>query len=205
MGFPDEYLNPRGPMQMWRDRNGSKNFTDYIDLLVREKSTDNGVFSLKATYRDAAPILGRGLTSKVFPAPRFVYLNRHDMIAQAISGHKANSSGVWHRKADGTPYRLTKPTIQEPVYDREEILKLMDEYAREQVLWEKFFVLHQIKPLRLSYEDLCDNLQRSLSQIFEFMDVAAPTNLASIMSATKRLSDDINQRWVAEFLKTFTL
>jgi LPS sulfotransferase NodH len=203
MGFPDEYLNPRGPMQMWRDWTGSKNFTDYIDLVVREKSTDNGVFSLKTTYPDAAPIFGTGLTSKLFPAPRFIYLNRHDMIAQAISGHKARSSGVWHRKIDGSAYRSVPK--QEPVYDREEILKLIDQYAREQMLWEKFFVLHQIKPLRLSYEDLCDNLQHALRQIFEFMDVFAPTNLASIMSVTKRLSDDVNQHWMEEFLKTFTL
>jgi trehalose 2-sulfotransferase len=203
MGLPAEYLSTRGPMQLYSKQLRARTFEEYMRAVLRAKATDNGIFSLKSTYRDAMPIFERGLTTFFFPAPRFVYLSRQNVLAQAISSHKARSSRLWHRNADGVP--LGRGLERQAEYSQDSILRFLDQHLAEQASWEKFFLLRNVQPLRITYEQLCDDLQGSLRHIFEFMDVPIPDNLSSLLAKTKRLADDVNAAWESEIRKEFVL
>ena len=73
LGLPDEYLNPRGPLQHWARQLGATDLTSYLDVVRRERATSNGIFGVKASYNDFEPFVEPRLVSDLLGPTRFVY------------------------------------------------------------------------------------------------------------------------------------
>src|SRR5665213_1486704 len=140
LGYPDEYMNPRGVVQLYARQYLPTNVREYFDILRRERSTANGIFGLKVAFDDFKPIMDAALIRELLSPIRFVYLEREDLILQAVSAVVAQQSGIWHRDAAGAPYRSTP--IAEPAFDEPAIIAKLDEYTRMRANWERFFALY---------------------------------------------------------------
>jgi LPS sulfotransferase NodH len=195
LGEPDEYFNPRGPLPLWLRRYPAVNLTDYIQILRRERSTSNGVFSLKATFADIAPTLESGLTRELLGETHFVYLTRWDVIAQAISSYVAEESGVWHRQPSGDLYRSSGEGNQDPPFDEARILLKLEELVQMQQRWERTFALYSIEPLRICYEDVVADASAVVERIAGHVGVDWSGRLSLENAATAKLGNERNERW----------
>ena len=103
----------------------------------------------------------------VFPRIKYIYLTRKNVVRHAISWVKGSQTD---RKA------VTKLTIVEAGndvvwYDAEEISNHIKKIQNIQSQWEDFFVQEEITPLRLYYEDICEDNPACVETIAEFLKV----------------------------------
>jgi len=197
LGNPQEYINPRGPVQHFLTRYPGTDIHSYFDSLRRNTSTPNGVFGIKTNYYDFKPILDRGLIGKLLKPVKFIYLERRDVILQAISSFIARGSGKWH-----STHKVEK---KEVVYNEKKILQLVDRILEERLAWKKFFTLYGINPLRISYEDLASYPDVIIEKILNYMDVASDNKIDLQRPETKKLANNKNIEWAKKIQSKFNL
>lgn len=202
-GFPDEYLNPRGPMQMFASELHSSCFSDYWRKVTVSKATGNGVFSLKISYGDFHPLLNVSPLSQILPNARFIYLDRKDVLAQAISLQSAITSGVWHRDADGNLFRSISKAG--PQYSRHALEMRIQELLLQKAQWESFFLIYNVEPLRIMYEDLEENISDTIRRCLDFIGVTSQVPVERIVPATSKLANEVNLAWYERFQSEHSL
>ena len=150
LGLPDEYINPRGVMQLYLKRFPSENIFDYFDKLRRNQISPNGVFGMKTNLPDFRVLINNSLVGKLLKPVKFIYLDRNDIILQAISVYLASKTGIWHLK--NNQVNEFKTDIDDIDFDEQKILEIMERLIVQRLEWEKFFNLYSIEPLRITYE-----------------------------------------------------
>lgn len=197
LGRPDEYLNDGGPMELHSRSLGTSSFETHWETLLRLKKTPNGVFGLKADIVHLQPIIARGRVEELLPNPRFVYLTRSDLVAQAVSLQRAASSGLWHVTPLGKP--LSGSPDREPQYDRERIAAYVRQMEAMQHYWTVFFARHYIAPLRLTYEDLVARPAHAVRRCLRFCDVESAVDPAGLTPEMGKIGDAINDEWCRRY------
>lgn len=185
LGVPKEYINP-DPMcepQFRRKVVESSDATDseYVEALLRERSTSNGVFGIKVVgYKDNEDRLAD------FKVNRWIFLRRRDLLEQAISLYKAmaNKQWVWRRGE-------AKPS---PHFDEVEIRRIADYLRRKHSEWLTFFAERNIEPLELWYEDIQRDSLHAIKQICEFVGVSSE-DLSPLCVTTRVQRDAVTEQW----------
>lgn len=137
MGMPEEFTNPRGPMQMYLKNHPVQDVVQYFEVLRRIYTTPNQVFGMKTAYVDFEPLVDEGLVRTCLDPVKFIYLKRDDVIGQAISYVKAKQTNLWHREKDRERQRFQKEG--EWRYDEEAIFRQIDVIMERRKKWEYFF------------------------------------------------------------------
>lgn len=138
------------------------------------------------------------LFNKLFPDVKFIHLTRLNALRQAISYKKASQSGQ---------YLL--PYGKHPIdfafhYDEYDITHRMYIGVLDNSEWSDFFAKSHIKPFRLLYEDLADDLCGSVTKVLEFIGAETPPDLRDLLDAMKlpqKQSDDTTEVWVNRYLQ----
>jgi LPS sulfotransferase NodH len=144
LGRPSEYLN--GPWMRRFLPDYPEDVRAQIAVAWRVGTTANRCFSLKLHPWHVGRLLQGGTLSNTCPAPFFVRLSRRDLLAQAISLCKARQTGSFHSHV------IAK---RDAVFDADEIERLLGELALNRANWDMYFARTGIRPLSLSYEELC--------------------------------------------------
>lgn len=194
LGQPDEYTNPRGPMQMYLSRLPAHNFIEYVDLLRRQYVSPNGVFGMKSSYLDYEPMLTAGLVGKCLDPIKFIYLTRVDLVLQAISFVKAKQTNIWHNYLDSASGIQQKGRM-DLFYDENAILQEIDGLITQQHQWERFFSLYSIIPLRITYEDILEDAEALIGKIADFLGVSSVPRISLEMATTQKLGDSLSLDW----------
>jgi len=151
MGVPHEYFHIDGVTQPLMQRWGLSERTttkDYIAFIQKHRSTPNGVFGLKAHFNQIEkPIKQTSLMDFLKTVDHFIYLTRDDLMEQAISYAKAHQTQNWLSLQEAEA---------EPTYDHQLITRALNDILTQNARWLKFFALYDIKPLRITYEELLD-------------------------------------------------
>lgn len=205
LGAPDEFFNPRGPLQMFLDLYPAGDMTEYVHTLRRELSSPNGVFAVKTAFNDLAPSLEGGVVSQLLGDTRFVYLTREDLIGQAISSYRAEESRIWHREQSGALYRPFDEIKPDPPFDEQRILRRLDEFVRMQQLWERSFALHGIEPLRVTYEEVVADATEVVSRIAFHVGVEWSGTVSLDSAVTSKLADERSFRWSERIRSSYRL
>jgi LPS sulfotransferase NodH len=206
LGYPEEYTNPRGPLQHWATRLAARDIVEYFDIIRRERATPNGVFGMKTTYDDFKPLVDGAAVSTLLGDVRFIYLTRRDFVAQAISEYIAEESGIWHR--DRAMNVVHSAPIADPVdvdYNEQRIVDIIDRLTRMQQAWERFFVLYSVVPLRITYEEFCAGSPALIRRTAAYLGVEINADLCTATAETSRMADDRNVEWAARFRSRFVL
>ncbi len=193
VGVPDEWLNPGGPLQLHAGRLCSASFTAYWDTLLRTAKTANGYFAIKADYSHLRPLIQAGAVEACLPAPRYAFLTRNDVVAQAISLQRAKSSGLWHNRRKGGRFR--PKTAREPVYDRARIDEHVALIRQMEADWRAFFAARGIVPLKLTYEELAADPLAMVERCLDFCNVTTEVSRDALTVDTQKLGDALSEDW----------
>jgi len=151
---------------------------------VRRDNTVNGVFGIKVHYPQLAIFTGGAdVLPALLPDARYISVTRRRTLRQAVSYTKAAQSHVWR---DG----LRRKRL--PRFNHLRILKHLLFVAQDVEQWERFYLRHGIKPLRLVYEDLDEDYEGTMRRVIGFLDLDAAVPAPPLV----RQADQVTEEWV---------
>ena len=181
----------------------------YIDAVLTEGRGGSDIFGFRLMWESLDGLSTRldglfpGMTGDrarletAFGPMLFIHLSRMDKVAQAVSRVKAMQTGLWHMASDGTERERTGPA-QEPVYDRDQIGKYIEELTAQDRAWNGWFVDNGITPVSLTYEALSREPKSALKTILTALGLD-PAIAATVEVRTAKMSDVGSQNWVSRF------
>jgi LPS sulfotransferase NodH len=189
LGRPLEYFN--GPARRVLD---DPDFPDVpaeqVERIRTAGATANGIYGLKLFPSQHDLIRPYIAWADALPGLRFVYLERRDVLGQAIS---------WARAAQTGQYRSTQPQGGASAYDRDQIHARLLDILREQARWAAFFARTGTTPTQIVYEELFDNPKVEVRKIADLFDQAgAEIDLAKVAIKVQR--DDTTEQWRKRFI-----
>lgn len=132
-----------------------------------------------------------------FGPTRFIYLERNDKLAQAISRTRAEQSGLWHRNADGTVREQTGEAFV-PTYDATAITTYLAETEANIANWQNWFTQNTITPYQVRYEDLAQNPSEVVGGILTALGLD-PAAARGIRPGTAKLANTESVTWAARY------
>lgn len=190
LGRPLEYFN--GPARrVLDDPTFPDDPAEQILKIRTSGATSNGVYALKL-FPSQHDLIRRHVSwTDVLPNLHFVYLERRDVLGQAISWARAQQTGQ---------YRSTQPIQAAAVYDLHLIHARLLDIAREQARWTAFFARTGISPTTLIYEELMEDPQggvRRIADLFGFAETAL-VDLSKMNLEIQR--DKVVEEWRKRFV-----
>lgn len=172
-----------------------KGETDVLGVRLQRGSFDFFLGQLAFLYPEAKTDVERIETA--FGPTLFIYLARNDKLDQAISYIRAEQTGLWHLRADGT--ELERTEIQrEDGYDPHAIREKLAEFTDFDTAWRSWFDTQSVVPLEISYETLAQQPQSQLARVLHAL--GADGSIAQgIPTRTSKLADDISRDWRSRF------
>ena len=212
-GQPQSYFRQEDT-QMWANRwgvpastDGSIDFAAFLDGVLTAGTSSNTVFSARIMWGSMEYLVGNLIASgmvqpgrddhvlrQAFGPTRYIWLQRQDTLAQAVSWAKAEQTRVWHR-LDG---QATPETITEPTYDFVQIHVLMETIREHNAAWGNWFTKNSITPLSLTYEALDADAADVVGQILRYLDLDRE-EARTISSRNIRLADGLSLDWMARY------
>jgi LPS sulfotransferase NodH len=186
---PAEIFNPRNwVLHAEMARRGVGLFADYI----RSFSADSGpCFFFKTSWQDFSP-LATGYR-QIFPNLQVVYLDRKDVIAQAVSLYRAAESGTWHVRRGETLAAQNSGALDH--LNLSHLEKWLAMIEAEKRGWKRFFAAEQITPMQLFYEDFADDVTKAIAAIGDFLGIALNREIGPEIGFQK-LGDEASLAWI---------
>jgi LPS sulfotransferase NodH len=194
MGLPMEYFNPHLHLRFLRRRFDSEDIATIALAVMCVRATPNGCFGFKAHYDQLAHLGAQRRPNAVFPGLRHVFMTREDLLAQAISYSRALQSGDWTSAGDSS--RAAR-------FDKQHILACLDYINSRIRMWETYFSINGIRPLRLSYEQLCADPAGTVEAVCRYVGVEAgkPVDPGATGLGVQR--DEVSAAWARRISEAF--
>jgi trehalose 2-sulfotransferase len=201
-GDPQEWFW-RDTERDFRERWGVSTDADYLARVLETGTTPNGVFGSKLMWGYHGDFLARlrrlagserlrdgAIVERFFPAPRYVWIRRDDVVAQAVSWAKAIQSGYWHVWDERRDVELR--------LDLEQVDALVREVREHDLAWRRWFGANGVEPLVVRYEELAAEQQAVTRRVLDFLGVAAPPGTV-FASPTRPTADAVDREWIARY------
>jgi LPS sulfotransferase NodH len=201
VGLPNEWFHPGDVAQFMKDW-GVSSYREYLARVFEAGTSANGVFASKLMWNyfaefqfEVRRVTGNygaddaSLIGSVFPRPRFVWIRREDVVAQAVSWSKASQTGQYG------PGQARKA---EPVYNFDEIDALAALVRFHDGAWRRWFAAHGIEPFELTYENLCADPVGLTLEILAFTELE-PSPGVTIAPLHERQADEVSAEWIARY------
>jgi trehalose 2-sulfotransferase len=209
-GMPKQFFLPKAESryaaELGIDRDSD--YAAYVRGIVDTKITRNEVFGFKlmswylddflARLREAQGF-GNSTTNdlellrSVFPRLRFLRIVRRHKLRQALSTARALQTGLWK-------VQQGKSILREPEFDPDLIEQSLHEAERQDKLWDDFFGRIGIEPFEVEYEKLCQDYERTIRAVLNFLRIKLPAGARVGPPVTTRQADEISRVWEARFL-----
>ena len=191
----------------------SAGFAAYVRDIITATATSNEVFGFKlmSWYLDdfLDRLRGTGafgnagttdleLLRNAFPRLKFVHVFRRHKLRQALSKARAHQTGLWKVQEGKTVQR-------EPQFDVELIEQCLKESEQQEKLWDRFFQRIEIDPLRVEYENVCEDYEANIHRVLGFLQISLPRRTRIGPPVTVRQADDISRAWEERFLAERTV
>ncbi|MDX6516385.1 MAG: trehalose 2-sulfotransferase [Gaiellaceae bacterium] len=174
-GRPSEAFFPRIEEEA-RVAHSLETDRDYLEWVLQDGSTANGAFGCKLMWSELQDVLGRlrridgeeseaRLMAGAFPNPRYVWLRRRDVVAQAVS---------WARALQTQQWQSYRSPVGEPRFDFAEIDGLVGLVKDEEEAWATWFETNDIAAVQVFYEDLLADPFREVSRIVATLGLELP-------------------------------
>ena len=208
-GAPQEHLNPmqlrdwslragrwryaliRGPLLALVARRGLPPAKLQAQLdRVRAARSSGGLYGLKLHAHHLTRHFPAGDLESFLGPLRWIYVTRDDKLSQAISWARAQQTGAWAS--------WQRPDLP-PVYSRRRITRCLAQIHEGEALWEAHFAARGVTPLRLSYEQLAQDLPGAVRAALAWLGVAEAEAVEVSPPRLKRQADGVNAAWRARF------
>jgi LPS sulfotransferase NodH len=185
LGKPFEVFKNAATVARLR-RAGASSLFDHL----KPATTPNGVYGFKLFSGHFDFISGTDWLERL-PGLRFVYLERLDLLGQAISLVKATQT---------RSYRASVDPVAEPVYDGGAIAFTLQRLTLAQARWRIFFATNDLRPLRLSYEEVCEDPPAAVRAIAARLGVDLG-GIASSAPAMRVQRDAVSDLWRERYVE----
>jgi len=195
LGAPAEYLNTSAS-RMLRDimmrRLRADSPQHYLAKLLACRTSRNGVFGMKVHFHHfEAAISWYPSMLRVLAPVTYIYLNRKDRLAQAVSMTKALQTDVWSSLESNV-----NPTL---VYNEAFIVQCLREIQQQNFSWLRWFKINKIKPFVVHYEDSVADTAGAARGIIELLEVQNDEPDQICLPFIEKLGDDVNLEWRERF------
>lgn len=212
-GYPESYF--REPDELsWADRweiprspDGVIDFAGYLRATRDAGSTDNKVFAARIMWGGMDYVVDKlgvlhpelagadlDLLHRAFGDTRFVYLQRENVLAQAVSWFRAEQTGVWHE----TGQSKSDSGEQAAQFDFDGINELVHVIGEHNKAWRRWFTTIGIQPYPVRYEDLDSDPIGTTLDILDFLNLDLPSN-RTINARNIRLADELSAQWMDQY------
>ncbi len=193
LGTPSEVLNPGFDLKAFKNRFKASSPADYIAELIARRTAKSGVFGLKAHFENFEGFLKEypALLDVLSPVT-YIYINRGDRVAQAVSMARALQTNQWSSQGQ----EGKKPELS---YNRELIGNAMKEVELQDAGWLNWFKANNITPFRLTYEDLLADPAGTVQRVVEHLGVQNAERDEVKVPPVEKQGDDTNQEWIERF------
>lgn len=126
----------------------------------------------------------------------WVYVERRNVFAQAVSMYLAERTKVWE-KIVGRPMQNDTP-VPDVTYDYKKLKPYLQGFLAEREQWQLFFGHYKIAPIRINYEEAAAGYPQYLKELLDktgLKPMEAPRARRMI-----KLGDQRNEAW-ADFLR----
>lgn len=195
LGAPSEYLAyPGGRLGgKLAKRLQPSSHADYLAKVIAHRTSGNGVFGVRALFKDFQQTLLRVPETLSLLSPlSYIYVERRDRLAHAVDLARAMQANrrVSVRGQRAAPLR----------YDRDLISRCLGLLERERLGWTRWFESRGVEPLVVTYEDVVADKAGVVRRVLAFLDVQEgeaekvrhPTKL-------KPRASRVRERWAARF------
>jgi trehalose 2-sulfotransferase len=201
LGAPTEYLNidpgnaaipaPNEPGRLMV-RFGAKTPERYFTRLLQHRTGRNGIFGMKAHGHHFEAALAWCPSMLEILAPvTFIYINRRDKVAQAISMAKAMQTNAW--------ISFDQVTGKNTRYDPDFIEQCMNEIERQRLNWWRWFEANGVTPFVVTYEDMLADKDAVVRNIVELLDAQKDVPEKIDLPDVEKQGDEINAEWASRF------
>jgi len=207
-GWPDEHFLAK-PLEKWEERWVSPSRMAYVEGVLRQNTSPNGVFGtvimwsyfdrLLQMLQEIPPynnLQGAELLAEVLHRPKYIWLRRRNRVEQAVSWSMACQTGVWAQKAGEKPQPRVVPKFDFKVID--EWLKRIQAHEKG---WAKYFRENHLDPLVLFYEDLVAGHRGTAEQVLEFLGLPPTAAMGIASSPFEKQANQISQQWAAAYFE----
>lgn len=185
LGVPREYLS-RADLrkQLLRDPTGG------VTKLIERAATANGIYGIKL-FSYQFDVMTKSGWVDWLPDPRFIHLERDDLLGQAISCVRARQTGK---------FSSTRETLRPQTYDGRAIAAQLRILSQGQARWRQYFARNAIAPLRLVYEEVAADPHASVVAIARHLGEPeiATVDLSRVEVEIQR--DAISVEWRDRFI-----
>lgn len=201
VGWPGEWF--------WREdreRNSREwrvtRFEDYLARVLEAGTSPKGVFAVKLMWGylhellfelrrlggeyDADDVV---VLRRFFPEPRFVWIRREDVVAEAVSWARAVQTGQWTAQQRATA---------EAAFDFEQVDALYHLVRVHDGCWRRWFAAQAVEPYTVVYEELAADPERVTRDVLEFLGLE-PQAPPEDPVAFARQADAVNEDWVRQY------
>ncbi len=193
-GAPWEYFGFNLEMPPMWDRLKPKSHRDYLSKVMERRTSSNGVFSMKIHFHQLERLHKESpdVIDQIVNTASFIYIERSDSIAQAISLAKALQNGNWSSLG-----RSTK-TVN---YDGGFIEQCLAGIRSQCESWERWFEENAIVPVRVVYEEMIVNPRTELQRLIRELEIDKSHPDTVLLPALVRQRDTVSSEWEARYLE----
>jgi LPS sulfotransferase NodH len=203
VGWPGEWFW-REEMERHRAAWEVTTWRDYLDRALDAGTSANGVFAAKLMWAHLHDLLFElrrlaceydandlSVLRSFFPQLRFVWVQREDVVAQAVSWAKAVQTGQWASFQDAE---------REPSFDFDQIDALYHAVRVYDGAGKRWFAEHEIEPLRIAYEELAASDAGVTADVLSLLGLEPlPGAPLSVDLELTKQADATNQEWADRY------
>lgn len=177
----------------------ANNADDYLVNVLKVLQSENGVSGVKTSWFQFQLFCGALKNRSVIRKYKYVYLVRRDVAVQAVSLYKATESSFFHTNISHSEDVLNKNRQLE--YNYEKINKWHKHILAQEDGWQKYFLLNNIFPLCITYEDIESDVAGVVKRIAAYIGLSPESadNIPTI-SMFKKIGDRKNIEWACQFV-----
>jgi LPS sulfotransferase NodH len=123
------------------------------------------------------------------PRPRFVWIRRGNVVAQAVSWSRAIQGGRWWSEA-------TEPE-GELAFDFEQVDHLVREIAAGDASWREWFSANGVEPVEVVYEKLVEQPAPVARRVLRLLRREGEPDPAAV--SHRRQADELNTAWAERY------
>jgi LPS sulfotransferase NodH len=214
-GEPGEYFDLRTSLAVkMNDRFSARSDAEYLEKVIDSTMTANGVFGLKLHWAQQEALrqsmiknLGadvqnmenrslHALIKRKFGEPKYIWLQRRNKVAQAISHYRASRTGIW-TSSQPSPTGSFVPD-ESLIFDFETIRTFVNVGYETDRQWETYFRQLKLRPLVLIYENFAQTYAATIAGVLGFLGI--PFDPDNIVAPTeRRQSDQRSAEWERQY------
>ncbi len=190
-GNPEEWFNQNNLDGILKNYQ-CKNLPDYLKCIKIAQSTPNNIFGTEASFYQLKLVLEGYPLQEIFNHTlKVIYLTRNDFIKQGISLYKAVISEYYHAHQNSAQAKFVS-------YDVSQIKQWILNILHQEYYWENMFKQEDIKPLRITYEELVADPKDCVKKIVTYVGAGDNFGLPA-QTKHQKISDSSSKDFYDKF------